>query len=83
MPFLMLGVGSEMIINSMEEVSDKLVNVELIRRSLDTKSNNYTPRYNHMWNGKPANHYNYVGMKTIGKMFFKRYQKLYSSFLNN
>ena len=83
MPFLMLGVGSEMIINSMEEVSDKLVNVELIRRSLDTKSNNYTPRYNHMWNGRPANHYNYIGMKKIGKMFFKRYQKLYSNFLNN
>jgi len=83
MPFLMLGVGSEMIINSMEEVSDKLVNVELIKRSLDTKSNNYTPRYNHMWNGKPANHYNYIGMKTIGEMFFKRYQKLYSNFLIN
>ena len=81
MPFLMLGVGSSKIIKSMEEVSKKIPNVELIKRSLDPTSENYTPRYKHIWNGKPANHYNYVGMKKIGLLFFEQYKKFYSNFL--
>ena len=83
MPFLMLGVGSNKIISSMQNVSQKLSNVELIHRSLDPKSENYTPRYKHLWNGKPANHYNYIGMKKIGKLFFERYKEKFSSFLSN
>ena len=81
LPFLMLGVGSPEIIKSMEEASYKLSNVELIRRSLDPKSENYTPRYKHYWNGKPANHYNYIGMKKIGLLFYERYNEFYSYFL--
>ena len=65
----------------MQNVSQQLSNVELIKRSLDPKSENYTPRYEHLWNGKPANHYNYVGMKKIGLLFFEQYKKFYSNFL--
>ena len=57
------------VINKMKETSLNLSNVTLIERSLNSDSENFTPRYTHDWNGKPANHYNYVGMKKIGQLF--------------
>ena len=77
LPFLMLGVGSNKVINKMKETSLNLSNVTLVERSLKSNSKNYTPRYSHDWNGKPANHYNYTGMKKIGQLFFENYFKFY------
>ena len=82
LPFLMLGVGSNKIISRMQETSQNLSNVTLIKRSLRPEGINYTPRYTHYWNGKPANHYNYTGMKKIGQLFFENYYKLYSNYIN-
>lgn len=81
LPFLMLGVGSNKVINKMKETSLNLSNVTLIERSLKSYDENYTPRYTHDWNGKPANHYNYTGMKKIGKLFFENYFKFYSNYI--
>ena len=67
----------------MQETSQNLSNVTLIKRSLRSEGINYTPRYTHDWNGKPANHYNYTGMKKIGQLFFENYYKLYSNYINN
>ena len=81
LPFLMLGVGSNKVINKMKETSLNLSNVTLIERSLKPHAQNYTPRYTHDWNGKPANHYNYTGMKKIGQLFFENYSKLYGNYI--
>ena len=83
LPFLMLGVGSNKVVKSMESASQKLPNVTLIKRSLNPDGINYTPRYTHKWNGKPANHYNYIGMKKIGQLFFENYNKFYSHYIRN
>lgn len=83
LPFIMLGVGSPKVIKSMQATSDKLSNVTLIKRSLKPNDPNYTPRYSHDWNGKPANHYNYIGMKKIGELFFENYYKKYKDFIKN
>lgn len=82
MPFLMLGVGSKKVVAAMSETSRKSLNVSLIRKSNNPKANNYTPIYTHNWNGKPAGHYNYTGMKKIGNMFFDTYQKYYANFID-
>ncbi len=82
MPFLMLGVGSKKVVAAMSETSKKSLNVSLIRKSNNPKANNYTPIYTHNWNGKPAGHYNYTGMKKIGNMFFDTYQKYYANFID-
>jgi hypothetical protein len=82
MPFLMLGVGSKKVVAPMSETSKKSLNVSLIRKSNNPKANNYTPIYTHNWNGKPAGHYNYTGMKKIGNMFFDTYQKYYANFID-
>jgi hypothetical protein len=81
LPFLLLGVGSNKVINKMKETSLNLSNVTLIERSLKSYDENYTPRYTHDWNGKPANHYNYTGMKKIGKLFFENYFKFYGNYI--
>ena len=81
LPFLLLGVGSNKVINKMKETSLYLSNVTLIERSLKSYDENYTPRYTHDWNGKPANHYNYTGMKKIGKLFFENYFKFYNNYI--
>ena len=81
LPFLMLGVGSNEVINKMKETSLNLSNVTLIERSLKPNAQNYTPRYTHDWNGKPANHYNYIGMKKIGQLFFENYSKFYGNYM--
>ena len=82
MPFLMLGVGNTKVITGMSNTSKKSLNVSLIRKSNNPKAANYTPIYTHKWNGKPAGHYNYTGMKKIGNMFFDTYQKYYTNFIN-
>ena len=82
MPFLMLGVGNNKVITGMSNTSKKSLNVSLIRKSNNPKAANYTPIYTHKWNGKPAGHYNYTGMKKIGNMFFDTYQKYYTNFIN-
>jgi len=81
MPFLMLGVGSKKVVAAMSDTSKNSLNVSLIRKSNNPKANNYTPIYTHNWNGKPAGHYNYTGMKKIGNMFFDTYQKYYANFI--
>ena len=81
MPFLMLGVGNNKVVAGMSDTSKKSLNVSLIRKSNNSKANNYTPIYTHNWNGKPAGHYNYAGMKKIGNMFFDTYQKYYANFI--
>ena len=81
LPFLLLGVGSNKVINKMKETSLNLSNVTLIERSLKYGGENYTPRYTHNWNGKPANHYNYVGMKKIGQLFYENYFKFYRDYI--
>ena len=81
MPFLMLGVGSKKVVAAMSDTSKNSLNVSLIRKSNNPKANNYTPIYTHNWNGKPADHYNYTGMKKIGNMFFDTYQKYYANFI--
>ena len=81
LPFLMLGVGSNKVISKMKETSLNLSNVTLIERSLKSNAQNYTPRYTHDWNGKPANHYNYSGMKKIGQLFFENYSKFYGNYI--
>ena len=82
MPFLMLGVGSKKVVAAMSDTSKNSLNVSLIRKSNNPKANNYTPIYTHNWNGKPAGHYNYTGMKKIGNMFFDTYQKYYANFID-
>lgn len=82
MPFLMLGVGNNKVIAGMSNTSKKSLNVSLIRKSNNPNAYNYTPIYTHNWNGKPAGHYNYTGMKKIGNMFFDTYQKYYTNFIN-
>jgi hypothetical protein len=80
MPFLMLEVGSKKVVDGMRKASKKLNFVSLVNRSKNPKANNFTPIYSHYWNGKPAGHYNYDGMKKIGQLFFESYQ---SSYANN
>lgn len=82
MPFLMLGVGSKKVVTAMSDATKKSLNVSFIRKSNNPKANNYTPIYTHKWNGKPAGHYNYKGMKKIGNMFFDTYQKYYANFID-
>ena len=81
MPFLMLGVGSRKVIDGMRKASEKLNFVSLVNRSRSPEANNYTPIYSHYWNGKPAGHYNYEGMKKIGHLFFESYQTSYTNLL--
>jgi len=81
MPFLMLGVGSKKVIDGMRKASEKLNFVSLVNRSRSPEANNYTPIYSHYWNGKPAGHYNYEGMKKIGQLFFESYQTSYANHL--
>lgn len=81
LPFLLLGVGSNKVISKMKETSINLSNVTLIERSFNSYDENFTPRYNHHWNGKPANHYNYTGMKKIGQLFFENYFKFYGNYI--
>ncbi|MBT3444097.1 MAG: hypothetical protein HN443_03540, partial [Flavobacteriaceae bacterium] len=70
LPFLILGVGSKKVQKAMVQVSNKLTNVSYIERSQDVNRSNYTPIYTHKWNGKPVGHYNYEGMKKMGRLFF-------------
>lgn len=79
LPFLILGVGSKKIQKAMVQVSNKLTNVSFIERSQDVNRSNYTPIYTHKWNGKPVGHYNYEGMKKIGRLFFESYQTSYAN----
>ena len=81
MPFLMLGVGSKKVIDGMRKASEKLNFVSLVNRSRSPEANNYTPTYSHYWNGKPAGHYNYEGMKKIGHLFFESYQTSYAKII--
>ena len=81
MPFLILGVGNDTVVKGMRETSKKSLNVSLILKSNNPNANNYTSIYTHNWNGKPAGHYNYKGMKKIGNMFFDTYQKYYANFI--
>jgi hypothetical protein len=80
LPFLILGVGSKKVQKAMVQVSNKLTNVSYIERSQDVNRSNYTPIYTHKWNGKPVGHYNYEGMKKMGRLFFESYQ---TSYVNN
>lgn len=82
MPFLILGVGNDTVVKGMMETSKKSLNVSLILKSNNPNANNYTSIYTHNWNGKPAGHYNYKGMKKIGNMFFDTYQKYYANFID-
>lgn len=82
MPFLILGVGNDKVVKGMRDTSKKGLNVSLILKSNNPKATNYTPIYMHNWNGKPAGHYNYTGMKKIGNMFFDTYQKYYANFID-
>lgn len=77
LPFLILGVGSKKVQNSMVQVSNKLTNVSFIERSQDVNKSNYTPIYTHKWKGKAVGHYNYEGMKKIGQLFYKNYSDNY------
>jgi hypothetical protein len=79
LPFLILGVGSKKIQKAMVQVSNKLTNVSYIERSQDVNRSNYTPIYTHKWNGKPVGHYNYEGMKKMGRLFFESYQTSYAN----
>ncbi len=79
LPFLILGVGSKKVQKAMVQVSNKLTNVSYIERSQDVNRSNYTPIYTHKWNGKPVGHYNYEGMKKIGRLFFESYQTSYAN----
>jgi len=81
LPFLMLNVGGGKVIDGMEETSKKVHNVTLIKRSKNPSNPNYTPIYTHNWNGKPAGHYNYTGMKKIGQLFFEAYVNNYVTFI--
>lgn len=79
LPFLILGVGSKKVQKAMVQVSNKLTNVSYIERSQDVNRSNYTPIYTHKWNGKPVGHYNYEGMKKMGRLFFESYQTSYAN----
>jgi hypothetical protein len=79
LPFLILGVGSKKVQKAMVQVSNKLTNVSYIERSQDVNRRNYTPIYTHKWNGKPVGHYNYEGMKKMGRLFFESYQTSYAN----
>ncbi len=79
LPFLILGVGSKKVQKAMVQVSNKLTNVSYIERSQDVNRSNYTPIYTHKWNGKPVGHYNYEGMKKMGRLFFESYHTSYAN----
>jgi hypothetical protein len=72
-------VGSKKVQKAMVQVSNKLTNVSYIERSQDVNRRNYTPIYTHKWNGKPVGHYNYEGMKKMGRLFFESYQTSYAN----
>ena len=81
LPFLMLNVGSNKVVQGMKDAVKHLHNVTLVEKSKDPLKDNYTPTYTHFWNGKPAGHYNYIGMKKIGELFFDSYQSNYRKFI--
>lgn len=81
LPFLMLNVGSKKVVKGMKEAVKSLPNVTLVEKSNDPLNDNYTPTYTHFWNGKPAGHYNYIGMKKIGELFFDSYKSNYPKFI--
>ena len=81
LPFLMLNVGSKKVVKGMKEAVKSLPNVTLVEKSNDPLNDNYTPTYTHFWNGKPACHYNYIGMKKIGELFFDSYKSNYPKFI--
>jgi len=80
LPFLMLQVSRGKVAQAMRSVSLKLNSVSFIPQSYNNKDFDFLPQYDYMWNGKPAGHYNYEGMKKIGKLFFEEYTNTY---LNN
>lgn len=81
LPFLMLNVGSNKVVQGMKDAVKSMPNVTLVEKSKDPLNENYTPTYTHYWNGKPAGHYNYIGMKKIGELFFDSYQSNYRKFI--
>ena len=76
----MLQVSRGKVAQAMRSVSLKLNSVSFIPQSYNKKDLDFLPQYDYMWNGKPAGHYNYEGMKKIGKLFFEAYTNTY---LNN
>ena len=81
LPFLMLNVGSNKVVHGMKDAAMSMPNVTLVEKSNNPLNDNYTPTYTHFWKGKPADHYNYTGMKKIGALFFSSYQKNYANFI--
>ncbi|MCF7847880.1 MAG: sialate O-acetylesterase [Kiritimatiellales bacterium] len=74
LPFMMLQVGGGQVVEGMQHCAQTMKNVSFIpQNKTDPQSSNYLPGY-----GPPTGHYNYEGMKRIGKMFAETYLGKYA-----
>lgn len=72
LPFIMLQVGSGKVVEGMKQVADTVPNVTLITPSTDPNSPDFLPVH-----APPLGHYDYEGMKRIGRKFAEVYLRDY------